>query len=187
MNRTLLLVTLALAGASPLAGQQMVTKQAKLSAGQDQAQRAVMLFRDSVVAAQAALSNLERDYQKASPANLESRAATIARRCSGALRTLPTARHLLATAEATTPEQERGRDDMLKAMDRTKPVLGDCQRAFEPLGQQGKGEEVRGYGNQRAKPIKKGLSQFEGSVPPFSRAMGLDLHTVLRAGKSPVQ
>jgi hypothetical protein len=146
-----------------------------------------MLLRDSVSAAQGALANLERDYQKASAANLEGRAANITRRCAGALRTLPTARHLLATAELTTPEHERGRDDMLKSMDRTKPVLDDCRRTFEPLSQQGKGEEVRGYGNQRAKPITKGLSQFEGSVPPFSRALGLDLHTVLRAGKSPVQ
>jgi hypothetical protein len=185
MIRTSLVMALALAGAAPAAAQ-YVSKKAPLTLGQQQSQRAVMLFRDSLVAAQGALAALERDYEKASAALLESRAATIADRCAAAARTLPVARQLLVGAELQGPEQDRGRRDMLAALDRTRPVLGDCEKTYRPMGARGRGEEVRAYGNMRAKPIKKELSRFDQSVYSFARAMGLEVRDLVRAGPAPV-
>jgi hypothetical protein len=185
MIRTSLVMALALAGATPAAAQ-YVSKKQPLTLGQEQSQRAVILFRDSLVAAQASLAALERDYEKASAAALESRATTIAERCAAAARTLPVARQLLVSAELQGPEQDRARRDMLTALDRTKPTLGTCETTYRPLGAPGHGEEVRSYGNLRAKPIKKELTKFEQSVYSFARGMGLEVRDIVRAGPAPV-
>jgi len=186
MKHASLLLVLALAGTSSLAAQQFVKKSAALSPGQQQSQDAVMMLRDSVTAAQAALAQLSRDFEQASPQSLESRAARIGERCAAGSRTVPVSRQLLRGAELGTPEMNTGRKMMLETFDRTASALAECEKTFTPLGKPGKGEEVRGYGNHLAEPIRKKLGQFDTAVPPFARALQLDVRTLLRAGPSPV-
>jgi exonuclease VII large subunit len=139
-----LILALVLAGATPGAAQQRVVPAEKvLSPAQEQAQKGIMLLRDSVLGAQSALRQLERDYQQAAPRTLESWARQIADQCAGAQRTVPVSRALVSAAEFVQREMVKGQQDMIKAIDRTNVTLGECQTTFAPLASEGKGEEVR--------------------------------------------
>jgi len=50
-------------------------------------------------------------------------------------------------------------------------VLGDCRTEFERLGSRGNGEEVRGYGNRRAQPVRAEIMHYESAVDGFFRAL----------------
>lgn len=182
-----LILALALAGAAPGAAQQRpVPSEKVLSPAQEQAQKGIMLLRDSVLGAQSALRQLERDYQQAAPRTLESWARQIADRCAGAQRTVPVARALVSAAEFVQREMVKGQQDMIKAMDRTSVTLGDCETTFAHLAAEGKGEEVRAYGNRRAQPLRKDLERYDQAVHQAVRVLDLDVRTVTKAGKGPV-
>ena len=92
-----LILALVLTGAAPGAAQQKVMpSETVLSPAQEQAQKGITLLRDSVLGAQSALRQLERDYQQAAPRTLESGARQSAERCTGAQRTVPVARALVS-------------------------------------------------------------------------------------------
>ena len=182
-----LAIALVLAGVAPCAAQQRVMPAKKvLSPAQEQAQKGIMLLRDSVVAAQGALQQLERDYQQAAPRTLESWARRVADRCAAAQRTVPVARALVSAGEFVQREMVKGQKDMLTAIDRTVSPLKDCEATFGPLAAQGKGEEVRAYGNSRAKPLRKEFEKFDRAVQQAAQALDLDIRTLTHAGKAPV-
>jgi uncharacterized protein YukE len=182
-----LILALVLTGAVPGAAQQKVMpSEPVLSPAQEQAQRGIILLRDSVLGAQSALRQLERDYQQAAPRTLESWARQIADRCAGAQRTVPVARALVSAAEFVPREMVKGQQDMIKAIDRTNRTLGECETTFAPLAADGKGEEVRAYGNRRAQPLRKDLERYDQAVHEAARALDLDLRTITKAGKAPV-
>lgn len=182
-----LILVLTFAAAAPGAAQQSpVPSEKVLSPAQEQAQKGIMLLRDSVLGAQSALRQLERDYQQAAPRTLESWARQVADRCAGAQRTVPVARALVSAAEFVQREMVKGQQDMIKAIDRTSVTLGDCETTFAPLAAEGKGEEVRAYGNRRAQPIRKNLERYDQAVHQAARALDLDVRTVTKAGKGPV-
>jgi hypothetical protein len=182
-----LIVALVIAGATPGAAQQRaVPMEKKLSPAQEQAQKGIMLLRDSVLGAQSALRQLERDYQQAAPRTLESWARQIAERCAGAQRTVPVARALVSAPEFVQREMVKGQQDMIQAIDRTSRTLGSCETTFAPLAADGKGEEVRAYGNRRAQPLRKDLERYDQAVHQAARALDLDVRTITKAGKAPV-
>lgn len=182
-----LILALVLTGAAPGAAQQKVMPSEKvLSPAQEQAQKGIMLLRDSVLGAQSALRQLERDYQQAAPRTLESWARQISERCAGAQRTVPVARALVSAAEFVQREMVKGQQDMIKAIDRTSVTLGECETTFTPLAADGKGEEVRAYGNRRAKPLRKDLERYDQAVHQTARVLDLDVRAITKAGKAPV-
>lgn len=182
-----LVLALVLAGAAPCAAQQPVLPAKKvLSPAQEQAQKGIMLLRDSLLGAQGALQQLERDYQQAAPRTLESWARRIADRCAGAQRTVPVARALVSAGEFVQREMVKGQKDMVAAIDRTVSPLKDCESTFGPLAAPGKGEEVRAYGNSRATPIRKQLEKYNRAVKDAAHALDLDIRTLTNAGKAPV-
>jgi hypothetical protein len=182
-----LLIALVLAGAAPCAAQQHVTPAKKeLSPAQEQAQKGIMLLRDSVLGAQSALRQLQRDYQQAAPRTLESWARQIADRCTAAQRTVPVARALVSAGEFVPREMVKGQKDLVTAIDRTVSPLKDCETTFMPLSAQGKGEEVRAYGNSRAKSIQKELEKYHQAVLNAARSLDLDIRVLTNAGKGPV-
>ncbi|MCU0620716.1 MAG: hypothetical protein MUC69_04345 [Gemmatimonadales bacterium] len=170
----------ALLAAVPLAAQGT-----RLDPGREQSQAGIMMMRDSLVPALGAVAQLQRDYQKAQPATLEGYARQVTATCAAAERTWPAARTLVADAALTTVDQQRAQGEMVASFDRLKPALIECQRTFEPLGQPGKGEEVRGYGNRRAEPVRRKLEGFNRSLTPFIRSLKLDARTVLHMPPSP--
>jgi hypothetical protein len=187
MKTHYLILVLTFAAAAPGAAQQSPLPSEKvLSPAQEQAQKGIMLLRDSVLGAQSALRQLERDYQQAAPRTLESWARQVADRCAGAQRTVPVARALVSAAEFVQREMVKGQQDMIKAIDRTSVTLGDCETTFAPLAAEGKGEEVRAYGNRRAQPLRKDLERYDQAVHQAARALDLDVRTVTKAGKGPV-
>jgi hypothetical protein len=182
-----IVTALVLAGVAPCAAQQQVLPAKKvLSPAQEQAQKGIMLLRDSVLGAQSALQQLERDYQQAAPSTLESWARQIADRCGAAQRTVPVSRALVSGAEFTQREMVKGQKDMVAAIDRTSKSLQGCSSTFGPLAERGKGEEVRAYGNSRAKPIRKELEKFGRAVHDAAGTLDLDIRTLTNAGKAPV-
>jgi hypothetical protein len=182
-----LILALVLTGAAPGAAQQKFTPNEKvLSPAQEQAQKGITLLRDSVLGAQSALRQLERDFQQAAPRTLESWARQIADQCAGAQRTVPVARALVAAAEFVQSGMVKGQEEMIKAIDRTSVTLGECETTFAPLAVDGKGEEVRAYGNRRAQPLRKGLERYDQAVHQAVRSLDLDVRTITKAGKAPV-
>ena len=187
MTRPAVLLALVLAGAAPCAAQQMINNGPKqLTPEQAQAQKGIILLRDSVVAAQGALRQLQRDYAKASPITLEAWARQVADRCAAAARTAPVARQLVAGGSFVPAAMAKGQKTMVEAIDQVAPALGDCTSTFKPLAEAGKGEEVRAYGNARAKPLLKRLDKFDQAVHQSVQAMQLDIREVTRAGRAPI-
>lgn len=182
-----LVLALVVATAAPGVAQQSVMPAQKvLSPAQEQAQKGIMLLRDSVLGAQSALQQLERDYQQAAPRTLESWARRIADRCAAAQRTVPVSRALVSAGEFVQREMVQGQKDMVAAIDRTVSPLTDCVATFAPLAAQGKGEEVRAYGNSRAAPLRKQLEKYNRAVKEAARSLDLDIRTLTNAGKAPV-
>lgn len=179
--------SLVLLAAAPLSAQAVASQPSALDPGRQLAQGGIMLMRDSVSVALGAIAQLQRDYRQASAPTLESYARQVNVACAAAERTWPTARRMVADAGLTTVQQQRAQGDMLQSFDRLKPGLAECQRTFGPLGQPGKGEEVRGYGNRRAEPVRGKLEAYNRSILPFIRALKLDAREVIGAGPSPLE
>lgn len=164
-----------------------VYRSEQLTPVQRQARNAVSSLRDSVAAAGGALSRLGADDQTTSLQVLESRASTIVDRCAAAERQRVSSVTQLSTAPLTTPGEIQAQKDMLKEMDKLRKSLDLCTRTYSPLAQNGKGQEVKDYGPSRAKPIVRGLQDFDQSLKPFAKAMNIQFRPMINnAGKSPL-
>ena len=163
-----------------------VYKPEQLTPVQLQARNAVSTLRDSVAAAGGALSRLGADVPTTSLQVLESRANTIVDRCGAAERQRLVSQKQLSSAPLTAEGEIKAQKDMLKQMDKLKKSLDLCTKTYSPLAAAGKGQEVRDYGASRAKPILKGMQEFDQSLKPFSKAMNIQFRPMLNAGKSPL-
>ena len=188
MRMLVVLAALALAGAAPCAAQSQIVPSGPkaLSPEQEQAQKGIMLLRDSVLTVASALRQFQRDYAQASPRTLEAWARNAADRCAAAGRTVPVARALVASGNFVPTEMAKGQKDLVAAIDRTSKTFRSCDDTFRPLAERGKGEEVRAYGNRRAEPLIKDLQKLEAAFHQGIKLLGLDLRVVTRAGKAPV-
>ena len=133
----------------------------------------LLTFRDSLSTIDAAAARLHRDYRQASHAILRSRARVMTEACTRSVRNLPLARKAVQTAEASDDARRRTRRELLGALDRLTTVLNRCQEEFEALSQPDKGEEVRGYGNDKAIRIQSGLRDYERVLARYLSAMGI--------------
>lgn len=187
MKRMIVLVGgLTLLGAQGALGQGMVVNNQPLNPAQEQALDAVGTLRDSVVAAGGALAALRQDMDQ-KPANaLEAQARLIADRCEAAERQRVVSAKQLRAQSFSEAEMSKGQQAMLSSMDKLKAPLTTCRTTYTPLSAPGKGEEVRGYGISRSKPVISGFDAFERTVVPAAKQMGIPVRSVLRAGPSPV-
>jgi hypothetical protein len=133
----------------------------------------LLTFRDSLSSVDAAAARLHRDYRQASEAVLRSRARVMTEACTRSVRNVPRARLAIQVSEASSDTRRRARRELLGALDRLSLVLNGCQKEFGALSGPGKGEEVRGYGNNRAIRIQSGLREYEQALARFLSAMGI--------------
>jgi hypothetical protein len=156
-----------------------------LTPAQQGALEAVGTLRDSVVAAGGALAALRRDMDTKTAGALEGQARLITERCDAAERQRATSIKQLKAQSFPEAGMTQGQQSMLSSMEKLKTPLARCRKTFKPLGEQGKGEEVRGYGISRSAPVVNGFDAFERTVLPSAKQMRLPVRAVLRAGPSP--
>jgi hypothetical protein len=133
----------------------------------------LLTFRDSLKTIDAAAARLHRDFRQASEAVLRSRARVMTDACIRATRNLPLARGAVQASKASNEVRRQTRKDLLAALDRLDKVLSRCRAEFENLSRPGQGEEVRGYGNNRAMRIQSGLRDYDRVVARYLAAMGI--------------
>lgn len=183
---TLTVCSLLVLSASASAQGQYVKPTRPPTPAQQAAVDAIGILRDSVTAAGSAIAFLNRDLASRPAPALEQQAALIADRCAAAERQRDTSLALLKAQEFPDTIAQKGQRRMLASMSQLKAPLKQCIDTYRPLASAGKGEEVRGYGVTRGKPIVKGLNAFEHSVLNASKDMGLPVRQVIRAGPSPL-
>lgn len=130
-------------------------------------------FRDSLSTIDAAAARLHRDYRQASEAVLRSRARVMTEACNRATRNMPLARRAVQASHASNQARRQTREELLGALDRLRKVLTRCQTEFQDLSRPGQGEEVRGYGNNRAIRVQSGLREYERVLTRYLNAMGI--------------
>jgi hypothetical protein len=186
MTRIYALAGLLLVAGTQAARGQGVTVPTTLTGEQQAALEAIRDLRDSVVAANSLLAGLTRDINQKPASALEEQARRIAAQCSVAERQRVSSRTKLAAQRFPGADATSGQKRMIANMDRLKQPLAACGTTYLPLSKPGKGEEMRGYGISRSKPVVAGFTDFEKSVVALSKEMQLPVRDVLRAGPSPV-
>jgi hypothetical protein len=182
MTRPTLVLLLALVPAAaavratPLAAQATAVLPDKpLDAPHAKAKTTLVALRDSLLAINSGLARLQRDYQQASPITLEARARVIQQACTGAGRTIPDARSAAGALSASSPSLRKVQADLVRGMERLQTALTGCDRQWGAMGQSGKGEEVRGYGQRRSQPLAEALREFDTQFQRFARGFGLNI------------
>ncbi len=170
-----LLTALALAGAAPLAAQQVLQpRTAAADPVRDTIRRDLLTVRDSASRVDAAIARLPIELRNTSAAVLESRARQLAAACAATGRTVPGVRAHLAAAAVPAAQARAWRDSVLASLDRLGPVLSECDRTFAAMGVSGKGEEVRGYGWSRSRPVDRALRSYERAALRLAAALQID-------------
>ena len=185
MTRIYALASLLLVAAAPSARAQVVVP-TTLTVEQQAALEAIRDLRDSVTVAKSLLAGLQRDIDQKPGSALEEQARRIAAQCSVAERQRVNSRASLAAQVFPGADATTGQKKMIASMDRLKKPLATCGTTYLPLSKPGKGEEMRGYGVSRSKPVVAGFSDFEKTVVSLAKQMKLPVRDVLRAGPSPV-
>ena len=164
-----------LAAWSPGLGAQgtVVLPEAPLDSARAALREDLLTFRDSLNTIDAAAGRLHRDYRQASAAVLRSRARVMTEACTRSARNVPLARKAVEASEASNEARRRTRKELLGALDRLTTVLTRCKTQFDAMSQPGKGEEVRGYGNDRAIRIQAGLREYDRVLARYLSAMGI--------------
>ena len=133
----------------------------------------LLMFRDSLSTIDAAAARLQRDFRQASVAVLRSRARVMTDACTRSARSVPGARRAVQASQASNDARRQTRGELLAALDRLNKVLTRCKTEFSAFSQPGKGEEVRGYGNDRAIRIQSALREYERFLSRYLNAMGI--------------
>lgn len=134
---------------------------------------ALLMLRDTLLPAKAAIARLERDFGRASGAALTSHARLLADACVAIRRNLAPARQAIVSAPADTRLKRREQARVQGAIDRLGAQVSKCVAEFTPLGVAGKGEEVRGYANRRAHPLDVELAAYDRAVVGFFNALDI--------------
>lgn len=172
MIRAVWLVLLVLY-APPLAAQTVVRPEVPLDSARAALRDALLVLRDSLGAIDAAAGRLQRDYRQASGASLTSRARVMADACAGSARTIPPTRTAVSTADASNDARAKRRAELLRALGRLQGELDRCRSDFGGMSKPGQGEQVRGYGNDRAGRVLAALRDYERVAGGFLAAMGI--------------
>lgn len=172
MNRAGWLVLLVLC-APGLAAQTVVQPEVPLDSARASLRDALLVLRDSLGSIDAAAGRLQRDYRKASGESLTSRARVMAEACARSVRTIPPTRTAVSTADASSDLRAKRRAELLRALGRLHTELQRCQSEFAAMGRPSQGEQVRGYGNNRASRILASVREYERVAGTFLAAMGI--------------
>lgn len=179
MKQFILVVSLALIGARPLAAQTVLKPAPALDSGQIALRDAILLLRDSLMTIDGAAARLQRDYQAASGQALLARARFMRDACARSVRTVPPTRQVVVAAELSGEKKLKRRQELVGALDTLKTVLSRCEADFAGMSQPGQGEQVRGYANSRALRVQGALRKYEVALREFLQVMGI---RVLPAG-----
>jgi hypothetical protein len=175
MSRVCLVLVVMLCARS-LAGQTVVRPEPSLDSARVALRDGLLVLRDSLSSIDAAAGRLQRDYRQASGASLLSRARVMHEACARSLRTVPSARRLVVTVDASSKLRMKRRRELLRAMDQLRDALVRCESEFGAMSKPGQGEQVRGYGNDRAVRLTAALRKYEGVVGGFLSAMGIKVN-----------
>jgi hypothetical protein len=172
MTRACLFV-LALLCAGRLAAQTVVRPQPPLDSARAGLRDALLVLRDSLNTIDAAAARLQRDYREASEAALLSRARVMQDACARSGRNIPPTRQAVATAKVSTEPRVKRQRELIHALDQLRSALVQCESEFGAMGKPGQGEQVRGYGNNRAAPVQIALRKYAQVAGEFLAAMGI--------------
>jgi hypothetical protein len=134
---------------------------------------ALLLLRDSLVSVDGAAARLQRDFRASSEASLLSRARVMHEACARSSRAVPPARGAVVSAKLSGPRKAKLRSELLRSMDRLHAALTRCENEFAQMSRAGQGEQVRGYGNNRADQAKASIRQYEETLGKFFGALGI--------------
>jgi hypothetical protein len=184
MNRSSSMVLTALLWAGPLTAQTVIRPDPPLDPARAAVRDALLVLRDSLAMIDGAAARLQRDFRQASGQSLLSRANVMEQACVSSLRTLPPTRKVVLDAQLSEPRRVAARRELVSAMDRLGRVLSRCKVDFFAMSRPGRGETVRGYGNDRAIRVQASIRRYEGALRSFVAVMGIKL-TPLGADKAP--
>jgi hypothetical protein len=174
MKPLVLTALLAIAAAPALSAQAaLVLPEQPLDSNRETARAAIYVLRDSLHPVIAAIARLERDFRSTSPQALTSRARELQGACTAAERNVAPVREVVRTTAVGSKLQRREQVRLETSLGTLATELGACRTEFEKLAKPGNGEEVRGYGNRRAQPVRAGIMSYESAVDGFFRAMDI--------------
>jgi hypothetical protein len=156
-----------------LAAQTVVRPEAPLDPARSSLRDALLVLRDSLSSIDAAAGRLQRDYRQASAASLVSRARVMTDACARSARTVPPTRQAVVAADASSDVRLKRQRELVQALAQLHDALNRCQSSFGAMGQSGQGEQVRGYGNDRAVRVQAALRKYERVAGEFLAAMGI--------------
>jgi hypothetical protein len=172
MKRFVLTALLAIAAVPALDAQAaLVLPDQPLDSNRAAARDGIYVLRDSLYAVIAGIARLERDFRTTSTQSLTSRARELHSACAAAERNVAPVRKVVGATNTASKLQDREKVRLGKALGSLGGVLGECSAEFERLGTRGNGEEVRGYGNRRAQPVRAEIMRYETAVDGFFRAL----------------
>jgi hypothetical protein len=181
MNCLRIVGVMALLIAPELRAQTVVRPAAPLDSTRVALRDAIVVLRDSLVTIDGAAARLQRDYWTASGPALVSRARVMRDACARSRRTVPPTREVVQAAELSDQNKLARRRELITALDTLKTVLGRCETDFAAMSQEGQGEQVRGYGNDRAIKVQRSLRSYELVLQSFLQLMGI---RILPAGST---
>ena len=172
MKRFVLTTLLAIAAAPALDAQAaLVLPEQPLDSNRAAARDAIYVLRDSLQTVIAAIARLERDFRSTSVQSLTSRARELHGSCAAAERNVAPVRKVVGATATASKLQRREQVHLDAALGSLAGVLETCRTEFERLGTRGNGEEVRGYGNRRARPVRAEIMRYESAADGFFRAL----------------
>lgn len=172
MKRFVLTALLAIAAVPALHAQAaLVLPDQPLDSNRAAARDAIYVLRDSLHTVIAGIARLGRDFRTTSVQSLTSRARELHSACAAAERNVAPVRKVVGATGTTSKLQRREQVHLDEALGSLSGVLGECRTEFERLGTRGNGEEVRGYGNRRAEPVRAEIMRYESAVDGFFRAL----------------
>jgi hypothetical protein len=181
MNSLRIMGVLALLIAPELPAQTVMRPAAPLDSARAALRDAVVVLRDSLVTIDGAAARLQRDYQSASGPALVARARSMRDACARSRRTVPPTRDAVQAAQLSDQKKLARQRELVTALDTLKTVLGRCETEFAGMSQEGQGERVRGYANDRAVKVQRSIRSYEHALQPFLQMMGI---RVLPAGST---
>jgi hypothetical protein len=134
---------------------------------------ALLQLRDSLGSVDGAAGRLQRDFRQSSEASLLSRARVMHDACARSVLAVPPARKVVVTAKLSDPRKLKLRTELLRSMDKLRGALTRCETEFAAMSRPGAGEEVRGYGNNRADQTRASIREYESALGRFFGAMGI--------------
>ena len=192
MKRFALIILLAAVVGSPLSAQATVIyPEQPLEPNRARVRDAVYILRDTLQPVLASIASLERDFRKTSPQLMTSRARTLVIHCAAAARNVAPTRAVVvetrvAGKSAVETRLKQAQHTRLQAqLDSLELSLTRCVTVFTRLSRPENAEEMRGYGNRRAQPLRKGILAYDEAVDGFFRAMEIP-HRPLGAGPAPL-